>query len=94
MRIRLTNTGSNEKMEEYYQKLLSKGWGANLSKETRTIKGITPSWDYEETTYELIIGSETESETFFDLSKDLGKELILTRIFDQPTIEIYDDWRE
>ena len=94
MRIELRNTGSSAAMERHYQRLLETGWGAMLSKETRTIKGFTPSWDTEETCYELILNSEIDSELLFDLSDALMQELIVYKEGGKPLIEIYDDWRE
>lgn len=81
-------------MERHYQKLVTEGYGAIVSKETRTIKGFTPAWDIEETSYEIVIGSEIDSAFLFDLSTVLGEELVVYREKGQPVIEIYDDWRE
>ena len=81
-------------MEKHYQTLLREGYGAIISKETRTIKGSRPNWDIEENSYEIRVGSEIDSKFFFDLSDTLGEELIITRESGQPCIEIYDDWRE
>ena len=94
MIIELRNTGSDSAMERHYQRLLETGWGAMLSKETRTIKGFKPSWDTEETRYELILNSEIDSELLFDLSDALKQELIVCKEDGKPVIEIYDDWRE
>lgn len=95
MRIKLINSsGCSSDMEKHYQRLREAGWGAMLSKETRTIKGFKPSWDVEESTYELILGSEIDSDLLFDLSDALGEELIVRREDGKPVIEIYDDWRE
>lgn len=92
MKIELRNTGSSYKMEGYYQKLMEGGWDADISKETRTIEGIEPSWDVEETKY--YISTCIEPTFIFDLSKVLGRELIAYMEDDQYVIEIYDDWRE
>ncbi len=94
MRIELRNSGSSAAMERHYQRLLETGWGAMLSKKTRTIKGFTPRWDTEETRYELILASEIDSELLFDLSAALMQELIICKEDGKPVIEIYDDWRE
>ena len=81
-------------MEKHYQRLIEAGWGASVFKETRTIEGRPPGWEIEETSYEIILGSEIASEALFDLSDVLQQELILRREDGQPVIEIYDDWRE
>ena len=94
MRIKLKNTGSDSAMERHYQRLIEAGWGAVVSKETRTIEGVRPGWDIEETDYEIVIGSETEIGFLFDLSDVLRQELIVYREDGKPVIEIYDDWRE
>ena len=94
MIIKLKNSGSAKDMEKHYQKLRSEGYGAMLSKRTKTTKGFTPSWDTEEIIYEIEIGSEMNSEFLFDLSMVLGEELVVYREQGQPVIEIYDDWRE
>lgn len=94
MRIKLINTGSAAAMERHYQRLIEAGWGAMVSKETRTIKGFTPSWDVEETSYELVLGSESESDILFDLFDVLRQELVVYKEDGRPVIEIYDDWRE
>lgn len=93
MIIRLTNTGSSEAMERHYQRLIEAGWGADVSKETETIKGIHPILDIEETKY-YISAKMTQPNLIFDLFDVLRHELIITREDDQPCIEIYDDWRE
>ena len=93
MIIRLTNTGSPEAMERHYQRLIEAGWGADISKETETIKGIRPGWYIEETKY-YISAKMTQPNLIFDLFDVLRQELIVTREDDQPCIEIYDDWRE
>ena len=94
MRIKLKNTGSDSAMERHYQRLIEAGWGAVVSRETRTIEGVRPDWDIEETDYEIVIGSETEIGFLFDLSDVLRRELIVYREDGKPVIEIYDDWRE
>lgn len=91
MRTRLTNTGSSEDMEGYYQKLVEAGWGARISKETRTVEGtVVRGWDFEETVYYI----NTPVVKVFDLYNILQKELIFYMENGQPVIEIYDDWRE
>ena len=94
MRIELRNTGSDAAMERHYQRLIEAGWEAMVSKETRTIKGFNPSWDVEETKYEIVLGSENETDILFDLFDVLQQELIVYRENGKPVIEIYDDWRE
>lgn len=94
MRIKLINSGSSAAMERHYQRLIEAGWGAMVSKETRTIKGARPGWDIEETSYELVLGSESESDLLFDLFDVLEQELVIYKENGQPVIEIYDDWRE
>ena len=94
MRIKLVNTGSNRDMEKHYQKLMWEGYGEIVSKETRTIKGWKPTWDIEESTYELNVESEIDSKFLFELSDVLGEELIVRMEDGQPVIEIYDNWRE
>lgn len=81
-------------MERHYQRLVEEGWGAVVSKETRTIEGRRPGWEIEENVYEIVIGSETETGFLFDLSDVLQHELIVYREDGKPVIEIYDDWRE
>lgn len=90
MSTRLTNSGSSEAMERHYQRLIEAGWGARISKETRTIKGTRPGWDTEETVYYI----NTPVVKVFDLYNVLQKELIFYMENGQPVIEIYDDWRE
>lgn len=92
MYIKLINTGSASKMEEYYQKLIAAGWEHDVFKETRTIQGMRPEWDIEETDY--YISAAIEPTFIFDLSEVLGRELIAYTEDDQYVIEIYDDWRE
>ena len=92
MKIELRNTGSSDDMERHYQRLIEAGWEADISKETRTIKGFTPSWDVEETKY--YISTSIEPTFIFDLSEVLKQELIVYKEDGQPVIEIYDDWRE
>ena len=94
MHIKLTNSGSSTAMERHYQRLIEAGWGAMVFKETRTIEGARLGCDIEETDYELVVGSETESDLLFDLFDVLRQELILRKEDGQPVIEIYDDWRE
>ena len=92
MKIELKNTGSSDAMERHYQRLIETGWEADISKETRTIKGFKPSWDVEETKY--YISTSIEPTFVFDLSEVLKCELIVYKEDGQPVIEIYDDWRE
>jgi len=80
-------------MEKHYQRLIEAGWGADVSKETRTIEGFTPGWDTEETNY-YITAKMIAPNLIFELYDVLGEELIITRERGLPTIEIYDDWRE
>ena len=47
-----------------------------------------PVIEHNQVFIDLMYGSQ-----FFDLAKILDKELII-RTDDEPTIEIYDDWRE
>lgn len=94
MRIKLINSGSSAAMERHYQRLIEAGWEAMVSKKTRTIKGAHPGWDVKETSYELVLGSESESDLLFDLFDVLKQELVLYKEDGQPVIEIYDDWRE
>ena len=94
MRVKLINSGSSAALERHYQRLIEAGWGASVSKETRTIEGRRPGWEIEENSYEIILGSEIDSRLLFDLSDVLMRELILRKEHGQPVIEIYDDWRE
>ena len=93
MRIELISTARTS-MERHYQVLKETQWDARILKETRTIKGLTPSWDVEETNYWLTLDSKINSDLLFELSHILKQELILYYEGDQPVIEIYDDWRE
>lgn len=93
MRAKLTNSGGSAAMERHYRVLIEAGWTC-VTKETRTIKGFTPSWDIEETNYWLDLNSEIESDLLFDLSDILRHELVLYSEKDYPVIEIYDDYRE
>ena len=81
-------------MERHYQRLVEAGWGAVVSKETRTIQGRRPGWVIEENVYEIVIGSETDTGFLFDLSDVLQQELVIYREDGKPVIEIYDNWRE
>lgn len=94
MKIKLINSGSSEAMERHYQRLIEAGWGGNVSKETRTIKGARSGWDIEETDYTLTLNPEIESDLLFNLSDVLQQELVLYTDDGQPVIEIYDYWRE
>ena len=94
MAIKLKNTGSSDAMKRHYQRLIETGWGAYVSKETREIKGINPRWDTEEDFYTLDVDPDAAWAFLFDLSEDLGEELILYKEDGQPVIEIYDSWRE
>lgn len=94
MRIELKNSGPSAAMGRHYQRLIEAGYGPMISKKTRTIKGARSNWDIEETTYEIILNSEIESDLLFNLSDVLQQELVLYRESDHPVIEIYDDWRE
>ena len=93
MKIILKNSGSSAAMERHYQRLIEAGWGEDVSKETKTIKGIRPGWDIEETNY-YISARMTQPNLIFDLFDVLRQELIITREGGLPCIEIYDDWRE
>lgn len=91
LHIKLTNTsGYSKDMERHYQKLVEAGWGADVSKETRTIEGARPGWVIEETDYYI----DMALSRIFDLSEVLDEELILYKENGRPVIEIYDDWRE
>lgn len=89
MRIKLVHSSVySTDMEKHCQKLIEAGW--KVVKETRTIKGFTPSWDIVETAHYI----DMALSKIFDLSDVLGQELVLYKEDGQPVIEIYDDWRE